>query len=417
MSAAAGGKPLADMARDLDVDHIVRGSVRRDERRVQVTVHLARPPDEDPQWSATFEADAPGLLEVQQRLATAIARQVQVQLVHDAGAPAPRPVDPAAHAALLEGRHFLQKRTADSVRKALAAFEGAVAREPDLARAHVGLAHCHAFHLMGHGSKAEALARARAAVDRALALDDRLAEAHTVLAVLQCADWQFAAAERSFRWAIALDPNAPGARHWLAMFPLVASGRFEEALAELRRARRLDPLSLIISADIAGVYCMTRQFERAVTQCTASLHLEPAFARAHVYLGWARVGLGRHDAAVIALETAARLDVTPWTRAWLGHAYGAAGRAADARGILRGFLEGPDADRGESPFFAGVVATGLGDADQALASFERAVDQRSLWVATLAALPPLDGLRGDRRFDALLQRIREAAWPGGARGS
>jgi Flp pilus assembly protein TadD len=95
------------------------------------------------------------------------------------------------------------------------------------------------------------------------------------IAVLQCADWQFAEAERSLRWAVALDPVDSSARHWLAMFPLVVSGRYEEALVQLRRAKQLDPLSLIINADIGGVYLMTRQFDRAVTQCTESLRLDP----------------------------------------------------------------------------------------------------------------------------------------------
>jgi tetratricopeptide (TPR) repeat protein len=195
------------------------------------------------------------------------------------------------------------------------------------------------------------------------------------------------------------------------MFPLVASGRYEEALEELRRASRLDPLSLIIRADIAGVYCMTRQFERAITQCTQSLHLDPHFARAHVYLGWARAALGRHDAAVVALETAARIDRTPWTRAWLGHVYGAAGRLRQALQVAESLLDEPETERTERPFFLGVVYAGLADVDAALAWFDRAIEGRSLWAAGLDALPGLDGLRSDRRFHSLLRRIRMAVWP------
>ena len=134
------------------------------------------------------------------------------------------------------------------------------------------------------------------------------------------------------------------------MFPLVVSARFEEALDELRRAQS-DPIRCrcIISADIGGVLCMTRQYERAITQCTDSLRLDPHFARAHVYLGWARAALGRGDAAVIALETAARLDRSPWTRAWLGHAYGRAGRIAEARDVIRQVQELAGDSPGELP--------------------------------------------------------------------
>jgi tetratricopeptide (TPR) repeat protein len=270
----------------------------------------------------------------------------------------------------------------------------------------VGVAHSHLYYVMGHGPTTAALASARAAIDRALALDDRLAEAHSVLAVLQSADWQFAEAERSLRWAIALNPNEPSPRHWLAMFPLLVAGRFEEALDSLHRAHRLDPLSLIINADIGGVLCMTGQHERAITQCTESLRLDPHFARAHVYLGWARAALGRHDAAVVALETAARIDRTPWTRAWLGHGYGTAGRTEAATAVLREFLEAPEARRQDLRFFIAVVYAGLGDRDTALAWLARAVDERSFWAAGLGALPAFTGLRADPRFAALVERIR-----------
>ena len=408
VAAHEAGRPWAALGRELDADYVVLGSVRRD-ARVQVSVQLCRVSDAQVAATRTFGADATDAAGVEETLAEAIATDVQVRLSESA-TPAVPPVPPEAHNALLEGRYFLRLRTADGIAKARAAFERAVAVAPDLARAHVGLAHCHAFFIMGSLPSAEGRADGFAAITRARQLDDRLAEAHAVLAVLECSEWRFRDAERSLRWSIALDPNDPHPRHWLAMFPLVASERYEEALEQLRLARRLDPLSLIISADIAGVYCMTRQFERAVTQCTASLHLDPNFARAHVYLGWARAGLGRHDAAVVALETAARLDASAWTRAWLGYAYGAAGRAADAHSVLE-TLHRPHAGHGELPFLVGVVHAGLGDVDEALEWFERAVDERSYWVSSLAAFPALDRLRADRRFETLLRRIRDAAWP------
>lgn len=404
-------RPWSEIGRQLDVDYVVRGSIRRERGRVRASVQLARGADDALEWIDTVDVDGVSVQRVPSSLAEAIAARVRVQLSQPPAATATRPIDPDAHAALLEGRHFLRQRTAESMVKALAAFERAVAIEPTFARAYVGAAHSHAFTLMGAARKTSALARARALVTRALALDDRLAEAHAVLALLQSADWRSADAERSLRWAIALDPNEPTARHWLAMFPLAASGRYEEALDELRRARRLDPLSLIISADIAGVYCMTRQFDRAIAQCTESLHLDPNFARAHVYLGWARLALGHHDAAVVALETASRLDRSPWTTAWLGHVYAAAGRTSQATQVLQAFLDMKETGPSERPFYVGLVYAGLGDLDHSLAWLERAVAERSLWVAGLEAFPALDPLRSNRRFRVLARRIREAAWP------
>lgn len=408
-TAQREGRTTGDVGRDLGADYVIQGSVRRDDRRAQVTVQLAQVHDDTPQWTGVFDAEGSGLSNIQHSLAAAITAQIQAQITQEPGSPA-RPADPIAHAALLEGRYFFRQRTVDSVQKALASFERALAVQPDYPRALVGVARCLAFHLMGHPHRVDSLRQARQAVTRALDLDDRLAEAHSVLAVLQCADWRFADAERSLRWAVALDPNDPEARHWLAMFPLVASERFDEAIEELWRAHRLDPLSLIISADIAGVYCMTRQFDRAVTQCTECLRLDPRFARAHTYLGWARIGLGRHEAAVIALETAARLDTSPWTQAWLGHAYAVAGRESDARAVLTDLRDAPIVGGDEHPFFEGVVYAGLRDADNALASFTEAVNRRSFWIAAIGALPALDGLRLDPRFGGLLERIGAEAW-------
>jgi tetratricopeptide (TPR) repeat protein len=414
-SAAAAGaldRPWPEVGRELGVDYVVQGSVRRDERRAQVSIRVGRVADGQIVSTRPFDAELDDAVGVESRLAESISAEVRVQLADRPGEPPARPVDPDAQAALLEGRHFLRQRTAAGVEQARTAFERAIARAPGFARAYVGLAQTHANFMMGTRLASEARTQARAAVAQALALDDRLAEAHAMLAVLQCADWQFAEAERSLRWAVALDPVDSSARHWLAMFPLVVSGRYEEALVQLRRAKQLDPLSLIINADIGGVYLMTRQFDRAVTQCTESLRLDPHFARAHLYLGMARAALGRHDAAIVALETAHRLDRTPWTRAWLGHAYGTAGRTSDAEALLNSLVSDLDVSEGESPFLVGVVHAGLGKVDEALAWFDRAMVTRSFWVTTLGAFPAFDALRADPRFGGLLDRIRDSAWPG-----
>ena len=201
----ASDRPWAAAARRLGVDYAVRGSVRREGDRTRVSVQLIRLLDEASEWTEAFEAGRTGAFEARHELAEAIAGHLRVQLAERATTTPARSIDPDAHAAFLEGRHFLRTRTADGMAKAAGAFERAIAINPAYAPAHVGLAHSRAFALMSGRSKAAALASARASVDRALALDDGLAEAHAALALLQSADWKFAEAERSLRWAIALE--------------------------------------------------------------------------------------------------------------------------------------------------------------------------------------------------------------------
>jgi TolB-like protein/Flp pilus assembly protein TadD len=415
MSYRTSSKRWAEIGRELAVDYVLQGSVRRACGRVRISVQLARVSDQCLLWATSYDAEIHDILWLQEGLAEAATQQIHVRLVPSSRQQPERAIDPDAWAAYLKGRYYWSKRSSDGIDKAMRAFEDAVARAPAFARAHVGLARCHATFVMGLRPRSGAEPLARAAVGRALDLDDRLAEAHATLGLLQSADWDFTAAERTLRWAGALDPNDPGARHWLAMFPLVVAGRFDEALDELRRAQQLDPLSLIVSADMAAIFYLTSQFDRAIAQCGRVLDRDPHFARAHLYRGWALAAKGQTDTAVDAVQAAVRIDGSPWTMAWLGYTCALAGHRAEAARILEHQLRLIEPGRGESSYLVAVVYSGLGEVDAAVTWFERAFAERSFWLSCIGRFPAFDELRQNARFQDLLRRTRAATWPSDAR--
>jgi TolB-like protein/tetratricopeptide (TPR) repeat protein len=408
-SYQASSKNLTAIGRELAVDYVLQGSVRRTGTRARLSVQLARVSDGSVSWSTSYDVEARDSLCLQENVAEHVTRQIHIRLARSGQTAQRESVDPEAHAAFLRARYFLGKRTADGLRRATEAFEEAAMRAPNMARAHVGLAQCHASSLAGlnpHGSGNVGLARA--AVARALEVDNHLADAHALLGLLHAAAWDFAAAERSLRWAIALDPNDPGPRHWLAMFPLVVAGRFDEALEELTRARRLDPLSLIVHADMAAVFYLNREFDRAIAQCGTTLDLDPYFARAHLYRGLAWAATGHAKKASAAIRTAYQIDDSPWTLAWLGYARAIAGERVKAADILRRQLRRIESGRGGASHLVALVYAGLGEIGAAVTWFERAFAERSIWLPSVEHFAAFDGLRHDRRFEHLLRRVRAA---------
>jgi serine/threonine-protein kinase len=245
---------------------------------------------------------------------------------------------------------------------------------------------------------------ARAAVRRSLELDDSLSEAHATLGALESLDSNLQAAEKAFRRAITLDPNDPTAHHWYAMHCLVDLGRFDDALVELRAAQALDPLALIVLADVAAVLYLMREPGRALEQCRRVLALDPSFARAHVYGGLVHAERGNFGEAVSAFETASRFDGSPWTTGWLGYGCGKAGRRAEAERVLAD-LRRMSQSGIEVAFQEALVQTGLGEREQALESLERALTERSLGFSVARYFPVFDDMRDDRRFQRLVARI------------
>jgi TolB-like protein/DNA-binding winged helix-turn-helix (wHTH) protein/Tfp pilus assembly protein PilF len=277
-------KPLAQIGGELNVDAVVEGSVLRSGERVRITAQLIRVPADKHVWAQSYEGDIRDTLALQNKVARAIVEQIRVTLNRheQAALEHAKAVNPEAFQAYLAGRYFWNKRTGDGLKKAIDYFNQAIEKDPNYAQAYAGLADAYALSgdwEYGILSPEDAFPKAKAAATKALALDDNLAEAHTSLAfVLDLYDWDWESAEQEYKRAIALNPGYATAHHWYA-WHLIVMGRNSEALAESRKAESLDPLSPIISADLADALCVAHLYDESVQQSRKTLEMHPYFCR------------------------------------------------------------------------------------------------------------------------------------------
>ncbi len=399
--------------RELGVTAVLAGQVaQRGDGGLVVSVELIDTRDNTQMWGEQYTRTTSDVLVVQEEIARDIAARLRSRLRGGGGEePKRHTSDNEAYQDYLRGRYFWNKRSADGFRRAVQYFNRAIERDPSYALAYAGLADTYA--LMSDYSivpPREAMPKARAAALRAIELDETLSEAHTSLAFVRMAfDWKWEEAESDFRRAIELNPNYATAHQWYASY-LVQVGRSGEALAEIRRAQELDPLSAIISAN-AGLYLYyARDYDAATEQLRKTLEVDDNFGVAHLYLGYAYLQqAGRANDAVAELQKAVKLmGEDPETLSALGHAYAVAGRRADAEAVLaqlRGLGE-----RGYvSPYFVAVVYAGLGDRDRAFNALEESFRDRHPGMILLKSDPRFDPLRKDARLSGLIRRIEDGA--------
>jgi TolB-like protein/Tfp pilus assembly protein PilF len=313
---------------------------------------------------------------------------------------------PAAYQEYLKGRYHLNRVTEQGLRQAIDCFQQAIQKDPRYALAYTGLADAYGvLGFFGLAAPAEVMPKARDAAKQAVALDDGLAEAHTSLAgILKVYDWDWAAAEREYIRALELDPNLAAAHRMYAAY-LAAVGRPAEAMREMERAHELDPLSLVISMEMAWNLYMARDYDRAIQQAARTLDLAPDFAPAQHALGIALEQAGRYEEAATAFEKArARSDGNATALASLGHLLARAGPVSEAERILSQLLE-MSRSAYVSAYWPAIVYAGLGRVDAALDCLENACRQRDLWLVWLKTDPRFDGLREQERFDELLRQV------------
>ncbi len=339
-------KPLPQVARELNVDAVVEGTVLRSGDRVRITAQLIQVSADKHIWSQSYEGDLRDTLALQNKVARAIADQIRISLTpqEQAALKNVKAVNPEAYVSNLKGRYFWNKRTADGLKTAVAYFDQAIENDPTYARAYAGLADSYA--LMGdwqYGVLApkEALPRAEAAAIKALELDSTLGEAHTSLAfTLDGFDWDWGSAEREFKRALELNPGYATAHHWYA-WHLALVGRNAEAIAEMKRAQNLDPLSLIISADLAELLVIAHSYDESIEQSRKTIEMDPNFALAHNQLALAYIQKEMYSEAISELEKAVRLSGgSPICTANLARAYAASGRRNEALKLLSDLKEG-----------------------------------------------------------------------------
>jgi tetratricopeptide (TPR) repeat protein len=283
-------------------------------------------------------------------------------------------------------------------------FEQSLASDPNYARAYAGLADSYAMiSSYNIGTPSDLMPKARAAALRALEIDDKLVEAHASLAVIaQNYDWDWNEAEKEYQRSIELDPNYATAHHWYAEY-LSLLGRFDDAFVEIERARRLDPLSLIISSDYAAILYYSRQYDRSIEQFRAVLDMEPNFPRAHVVIG-PYVEKKMFKEAIADIEDWRRAGDSPWAWAMQAYVYGSAGNQREARRAFHKLEQVSRSGRTDpSAMVSGYI--GLGNKDLALLWLEKSVSEHSPALTSLKVNPLYDSLRNDPRFQKQLRRV------------
>jgi len=401
-------KPLAEIARDLNVQAVVEGSVFRSGDRIRISVQLISVPADEHLWAQSYEGDLRDALALQNQVAQAIADQIRVTVSRQerVALKKSKPVNAVAYDSYLKGRYYSNMRTAVGLTQAIELFKQSIAADPSNAEAYSGLADSYALSgswEYGLLAPAEAFPQAKAAADEALALDDSLAEAHTSLGlVLDLYYWDWDAAEKQYKLAISLNPGYATAHHWYA-WHLFVTGRKSEALLEMRRAENLDPLSLIIRADLAGALCIAHLFDEAVQQSEKTLALDPNFGNGHFELGEALVQKQQYQSAIAEFQKAIELSghLTAFD-ANLANAYAVSGRRAEAMAIAsdleaRAHLN-PSADANVA-----LIYVGLGDSDQAMLWLNKAYDAR--FYPTILLRPTFDALRSNAQFEDLRHRM------------
>jgi len=401
-------KPLPQIARELNVDAVVEGTVLRSGDQVRITAQLIEASTDKHIWSQSYEGELRDTLALQNRVASAIADQIRINLTprEQAALKNVKVVNPDAYESYLKGRYFWNKRTADGLKVALAYFKQAIEEDPKYAQAYSGLADTYA--LLGDWQYAvmtpkEAFPKAKAAAIKALELDSTLGEAHNSLAfVLDGFDWDFDSAGKEFQRAIELNPGYATAHHWYA-WHVSLLGRYDEAIAEMRKAQNLDPLSLIINADLAEVLVLAHSYDESIRQSRKTIEMDPNFALAHNQLAQAYLQKHMYDEAVAELQKAVKLSGdSPTCIANLARAYVASGKRSEAVKLLSDLKKRSNPAYSNAAEIAMIYAS-LGDPDQAMNWLEKGYDER--FNPGVLLRPGFDPLRSDLRFQNLLHRI------------
>lgn len=404
-------KSLSDIARELNVDAVVEGTVMRSGNRIRITTELVQIAADRALWAETYESSIEDVLSLQQRVAGAIVSNIQVELTPQErqNLKAYQPSSPEAYEDYLKGRYYWNKRSEEGLTKAIDYFELATKEDPNYALAYAGLADCYGIigaAIVGTVPANEVAPKAEAAAKRALELDPTLAEAQTSLAtVMLNYKWDWPGAESGFRKAIQLDPSYATAHQRYSLY-LMAMGRTEESIKEIQQALKLDPLSVSMNFSEGWRLYMARDYDGAIKQLKSAIEMDPSFALAHLVLGQDYAQKMQYSLSIAELENAVKLsNNSAPAEAALARVDALSGRQASARARLEK-LKAQRAGQYVSPFYLAEVYTALGDANLAMDELDKAYQDRSNSIIFLRVDPEFDSLRSNPRFQALLQRLQ-----------
>jgi TolB-like protein/Tfp pilus assembly protein PilF len=407
---------LPQIAKELGVANILEGSVQKSKDQVRVNVQLINAATDAHLWADSFDRKLIDIFAVESEIAAKVADTLQAKLTGaEQHAISMQPTqNTEAHQLYLKGRYFWNKRTGPDLQKAIDYFKQAIEKDPGYALAYVGLGDSYIL-LSGFGAAPpqDSFPLAEAAAKKALEIDDNLAEAHTTLGFILCVHHlNFADSIREFERAIALNPNYATAHHWFGDGPLLAVGQFDRAIGEGKRAVELDPLSVIITADLGADFLVARRYDEAIEQFHKAIDLDPRFYYAHWNLAQALEMKGDLRGALAEYKKAVELDDDPFVLALLGQAYAKVGQRDEALKILAQ-LPQIAAHRYVPSYSFALLHMALGDKDKAIEWLERSYrDGAGLDVIFLKVDPMLDPLQKEPRFQALVQKVfapKEAA--------
>lgn len=401
-------KPVRQIGRELGVDAVLEGSVAIASQRVRVSTRLVRAADDRTLWVSEEEGDVGDLLVMERKLAFELSTGVRAAVQKSPPATEQHQVSPAAREAYLKGRYAWNRRTEQGYLTAIEYFNQAIAADPNDAASYAGLADAYA--LLGSLptkaiTRADAMARARQAATRAIALDDSLAAAHTSLAFVRMHyDYDWNGAESSFRRALQLNPNYATAHQWYA-YLLMATGRVDAAIAEMRVAERLDPLSMIIHCDLSELLRLARRYREAEQQARRAVELDPSFVLAHFNLGMAFEAQGRFQEARNEYEAGIRVaGKSYWLKAALTRLYARENRRDIAKTDLQRLLKDLPHESGVALQVASVYAA-LGDINGTVDYLQRAFREHDGSLILIRNEIFWDPIRSDARFQAIVHEL------------
>jgi serine/threonine protein kinase/Tfp pilus assembly protein PilF len=402
-------KPLSQIARELKVDAIVEGSVQRSGNQVRIAAQLIDARNDRNLWTESYQSDLSDVLSLQGNVARAIAGEIRVQLTpqESASLSKSRTVNPRAYESYLQGRYFWNKRTPKDLNAAVKSFNQAIGIDPTYARAYAGLADSYAT--LGNNRLLppdEAFPKAKAAAEKALSLDEGLAEAHASLAFAHWNyDFDWDVIDREYKRAIELDPGYATAYHWYSGY-LSGMGRHSEAIAAVKKARELDPLSPRINANVGFILYFARQYDNAIEELQRIPQMDTGGGAPYLYLGMAYLQEGKTQEGIDALEKNNRISDSPAADALdLAYGYAVAGRREDSLKLLHQVMGEPHRTYMPALWVARVYVA-LGEKENAMTWLRKAYDERSPQLPFLNVDPRWDPLRSDPQFQDLLRRMK-----------
>jgi len=406
---------IREIGKKLNVGAVLEGSVRKAGSRLRITTQLVNVSDGYHLWSEKYDRDTGKLccpediFAIQDEISLAIVDKLKIKLLRKEKAALVKRYtdDLEAYSLYLKGRYHWNKRTPEGLKKAIQHFEQVIERDPSYALAYAGLADSYIL-LAEHSllPPKDAFPRAKAAVIKALDIEETLSEAHTSLAFIKTlSDWDWMGAEKEFKQAIEFNPGYATAHQWYAEH-LTMTGRYAEAIAEFKRAQELDPLSLIIGvASAVTLFCGTRRYDRVIEECQKVLEMDPNFGGALNVLGMVYRERAMYEEAIEAFQKARTFDEgNTWVTAELGHAYAVSGNRSEAQKVLDE-LEQLSKRSYVPPDNIALVYLGLGKKNLTFEYLEKAYEDRSVGLSWLKADPIFDSLRSDPRFIKLLKKV------------